>query len=287
MPWLKLLRAGTLFSPAADILAGACIVGATWNAQGLDLARAMVASVLIYAAGMVLNDHADRKEDAKLRPERPIPSGQITPRNALALGMVLLLGGVGIAPETTWIHHGILAGLVLVYDYLAKANVLAACTNMGVLRALNLWTGMLFLTGDATPALVLDQRVAAGAYGIYIFTVTLLASYEDDPRVRPKAIVSLLAIPPLVTLAALVSIQDGNPIVVVAAIGLVFAFGRRNRAVELWTPVTIRGAVVWLLVGTMLYTGLLCAARERWFEAVGILATALLARRISRRIAMG
>ena len=49
---------------------------------------------MLYLAGMALNDLADREEDARERPERPIPSGAVSPRAAALIGGSLLLGGV-------------------------------------------------------------------------------------------------------------------------------------------------------------------------------------------------
>jgi len=64
LPYLRLIRAGTLFSPAADVVAGLCLAGGVWT---VDAIRAALASVAIYGAGMVLNDHADRARDAVVR----------------------------------------------------------------------------------------------------------------------------------------------------------------------------------------------------------------------------
>ena len=57
---LRLLRVGTLFSPAADVAASAAMAGAPFDAT---LARAAAASVCLYAAGMAWNDIADRGVD--------------------------------------------------------------------------------------------------------------------------------------------------------------------------------------------------------------------------------
>src|SRR5690606_11838058 len=85
--WLRILRIGTVFSPAADVVAGACLAGLPWS---VDLVRAALASALVYAAGMALNDHADREEDARLHPERPLPAGEIVATAALVVGLALI-----------------------------------------------------------------------------------------------------------------------------------------------------------------------------------------------------
>ena len=108
----RLVRAGTLFSPGADVVAGLCLAEQPWT---LAAARAVVASILLYAAGMVLNDHADRELDARLRPERPIPRGDVTAGFALKSGLVLMAVALITSP-VPW-HHGAMAMLVLLYKF--------------------------------------------------------------------------------------------------------------------------------------------------------------------------
>ncbi|GJO44128.1 transferase [Mycobacterium marinum] len=56
-----------------------------------------LASALLYWSGMVLNDWADRKRDAVERPERPIPSGDVSPAAALSAATILAAAGVAAA----------------------------------------------------------------------------------------------------------------------------------------------------------------------------------------------
>lgn len=279
LPWLRLCRVGTLFSPAADVVAGACIAGIAWDA---DLVSAALASVLVYAAGMVLNDHADRREDAVQRPERPIPSGRIAPGAAAALGAVLLVAGVLIAPWPLWWAG--LAALVLAYDYLLKARIVLAAPTMGVLRGLNLLGGAAF-AAQAFP----DARAVllpALAYALYVVSVTVLGHYEDVRNVAPRAVIGVQSLPPLVGVLGLLPLPDGG---VAAAIGAVLAalFLRRIRRVgTAWDRAAIRGSMTWLLLGTMAFTALVCVGAGRPAEALGIAAAIPIARAIARRIAL-
>ncbi len=279
LPWLRLLRTGALFSPAADVMAGLCVAALPWNAAA---GRAMAASVLVYAAGMALNDFADRREDARQRPERPIPRGQIRPGAALALGLGLLLGGTALSPVPLW--HGLLAVLVLGYDFLLKRHPLSGALTMGTLRGLNLATAAALGGGAAGESMAL--LAAASAYGVYILAVTLLGVLEDSSSVRPKAVVSLLAVPPLVALMALFAVQGGVWPAPAVALVPILLFSARNRRVGEWNARTIRGAMLWLLLGTMLYTGLLCLAAGRPIEALAAFVAILPARWIARRIAL-
>src|SRR5690606_31208615 len=100
--YLELVRLPNLFTAVGDIVAGFLILTRGETVSWRDLVVLMLASVCLYAGGVVLNDYFDRDIDAVERPERPIPSGRIHERDALKLGVRLLgLGcvfavGVGI-----------------------------------------------------------------------------------------------------------------------------------------------------------------------------------------------
>ena len=282
-PWLVLLRVGTLFSPAADVLAGAAIAGLTWDGdQTATVPRAMLASVLVYAAGMVLNDHADRAEDAVQRPERPIPSGRIRPWQALAFGLVLLGGAIAVSSVRPL--HGLLAVLVLGYDYVAKRRIELAAPTMGTLRALNLATGAAVVLGSfPTSATV---WTVAGGYFAYIVALTVLGNFEDDPRVRPRAVVGVQSIPPIVAPLALLALPYGRPAALVGFLLAAPFLWRVRRRGAAWDRAAIRGSMTWLLLGTMLFTSLIAAGSGRLVEAAAILAVVPIARRIARAIAL-
>ena len=275
---LQLLRVGTLFSPAADITAGLCLAGADWSP---DAARTVAASVGVYAAGMVLNDVADRGIDATHRPERPIPSGAITPGAALALGSILMIGAVVVAPAGGRAYYALLAALVLAYDFALKRHDMVGALNMGLLRGLNLAAGAVVLTGTF-PRVV---AIAAGAYAIYIIAVTLLGIMEDHKNVKPRAIESVQSVPPLCASLALLGMPQPWPAAAIA-MSLALLFLARNRRINEWDRAAIRGSMTALLLGTMIYTSLLCLSAGRVAESLAVAAAIVPARWISRRISL-
>jgi len=281
LPVLRLLRVGTLFSPAADVVASLCLAGLPWS---WSAASAVLASVCLYAAGMVWNDVADRRLDAVQRPERPLPSGALSLPFAVTLGTALLVLGLCVSPCR--MHHGVIALLVLGYDFLGKRIDWLGALGMGTLRALNLGTG-LALGGDAVPAAARQAvLVAAACYGIYIVAVTMLGIFEDEPRVRGRAVAAVQAAPPLAALGALLSVQNGLwPAPAIAAVPIVW-FLHRNTQIRTWDQAAVRRSMTFLLLGTMVYTALLALAAARPVEALGIAALIVPARWISRRIAL-
>ncbi|WP_426368122.1 SCO3242 family prenyltransferase [Streptomyces sp. E-08] len=91
---LELVRAPAALTVPGDVLAGAAAAGRPLRANTAGLAAA---SVCLYWSGMALNDYADREVDAKERPGRPIPSGRVAPRTALAVATALTGAGLALA----------------------------------------------------------------------------------------------------------------------------------------------------------------------------------------------
>lgn len=91
---VQLVRAPAALSIPGDILAGAAAAGRPLDRRTPAL---IASSVCLYWAGMALNDYADRDIDAKERPDRPIPSGRVTPDTALGIATGLTATGLTIA----------------------------------------------------------------------------------------------------------------------------------------------------------------------------------------------
>ena len=173
LPYLKLVRAPAVFSALGDPLAGLLL-----DDERLDLARASrlsAASGLIYLAGMALNDLADREEDARERPERPIPSGAISPRAAALVGGSLLLAGTYAAWRggARWTGPA-LAAAVVAYDFKLKHSNALGPIAMGACRSLSL------LMGVEAASDGVSRRGTEGALllGAYVAGLTLVARGE-------------------------------------------------------------------------------------------------------------
>src|SRR5204862_73308 len=90
---VELVRAPAALSVPGDALAGAAAAGVLRpRTAGLS-----AASVCLYWAGMAANDWADRELDAKERPERPIPSGRVSPGTAVGGAAGLTAAGLALA----------------------------------------------------------------------------------------------------------------------------------------------------------------------------------------------
>lgn len=188
----ELFRLPNLFTAMADIFLGFLFTHETLEPWP-EFALLLVASCLLYTAGMVLNDVFDRDIDAQERPGRPIPSGRVSLGLARALGFGMLslgaLAGWAAGMLSGEARSGLtataLAGAVLAYDWLLKRTPLAPLA-MGACRALNVLLGMSLADG---PWLAIHFAVAGGL-GIYIVGVTWFARTEARQSSRLRLALS-------------------------------------------------------------------------------------------------
>jgi len=139
------MRPANIITAIADILAGVSIAGFLTKGVNIDLILLIIATVGLYGGGVVFNDVFDKELDTKERPERPLPSGQVSLLQAQILGSSLLVIGITAAFLVS-IVSGLLAFLTavlaLTYNKYAKHHSFAGPINMGLCRSFNLLLGI-------------------------------------------------------------------------------------------------------------------------------------------------
>ncbi|WP_318312517.1 UbiA-like protein EboC [Flagellimonas crocea] len=180
--YLQLCRPANLPTAAADIIAGVSVAGLFGGLNAFEMPLVgsftflllVLASVFLYAGGVVLNDVFDIEIDKVERPERPIPSGRVTLQKARLFGYVLLLIGTGFAflvNTDCGVISILLALAILSYDKFAKHHAFFGPLNMGICRGLNLFMGMsLMNVGSYWPYVFIPV--------IFIFAVTMISRGE-------------------------------------------------------------------------------------------------------------
>jgi UbiA prenyltransferase family len=152
--YLQLVRAPAALTVLGDTVAGAAAAGNPLRGRRLLLP---LSSVSFYWAGMALNDWADRELDAVERPERPIPSGRVSPGQALAVAGGLTAAGLGLARAAggrdTLAMAIPLAVAVWAYDTVLK-NTVAGPAAMAACRAFDVLMGAGVDTRKALPSAV-------------------------------------------------------------------------------------------------------------------------------------
>ncbi len=183
LAWWELLRAGNVFTAASNVIAGFLLTQREWQPVG-PLLLLVFSSMLLYEAGMVLNDVFDAELDAVERPERPIPSGRISRGVAFRVGLALLGLGLFSTGLTSWflgdvaplIVGSTLAIAIVLYDSGLK-NTWAGPLTMGWCRLLNVLLGA---------SIAADRWGSRGIWwfaigvGVYTVGITQLAKHETD-----------------------------------------------------------------------------------------------------------
>ena len=149
--YLQLMRPANIITAIADILAG-CGIAVSLNNTSDNLALIpaevfwlILSTIGLYGGGVVFNDVFDAELDAVERPERAIPSGRISKKEATWLGALLLVFGVLTAwqiSEISAILALFVAILAVLYDFWGKHQNMFGPINMGFCRGGNLLLGV-------------------------------------------------------------------------------------------------------------------------------------------------
>jgi hypothetical protein len=274
---LRLGRVSNLPTVWTDVLAGTVL--ASGAVQGWRTGIVLLAMSLLYVGGMYLNDYFDRAIDARERPQRPIPAGDVSAIAVCAFGFgmlglgVVLIAAMGVAAALT---GAALAMAIVLYDAFHKVNPLAPVI-MGLCRAL-VYCGAAAVATASVPTTVL---VAALALLAYVAGLTYAARQESLDRIGNLWPLGLLVAPMLLASPAL---REG-PIAALAYLALI---GCAAYAVYLLAarpmPGAVPRAVGILIAGISLVDAALLAAAGHALPALvamlGFPATLLLQRYI-------
>jgi 4-hydroxybenzoate polyprenyltransferase len=144
-PYFILMRPANIITAIADILAGISVAGLLTQGFSPAMGALVLATIGLYGGGVVYNDIFDIELDRIERPERPLPSGQVSLTQAHLLGSGLLLMGI-LAGFWVSIPSGVIAIIIAVlalnYDKFAKHHQIFGPLNMGLCRSFNLLLGI-------------------------------------------------------------------------------------------------------------------------------------------------
>lgn len=196
---LRLGRISNLPTVWSNVLVGALLAGGLLADARLPLL--MAALSLFYVGGMFLNDAFDRGFDALHRPERPIPSGQVTAQQVFGIGFGLLAagmagvalasrGGDGLPAWRALAAGAALAGLIVLYNAHHKGNPLSPLV-MGLCRV------FVVVTAALSVAAVLPAAVALAAAALlcHLIGLTYIAKQEHLDRIGSLWPLAFLAMP--------------------------------------------------------------------------------------------
>lgn len=182
---LLIVRPANVVTAIADVIAGIAIVGyLQLNAFSTvpihHYLLLCLATACLYAGGIVFNDVFDIKSDTLNRPERVIPSGKLTLKQAKKLGTYLFAIAIGscfFVSKLSFVISISIALCALLYDKYGKHHSALGPVNMGLCRGLNLILGMSILTD-----LPFKFYLIAIIPVIFITAITLTAQKETKGK---------------------------------------------------------------------------------------------------------
>ncbi|HYF51365.1 MAG TPA: UbiA family prenyltransferase [Planctomycetota bacterium] len=190
--YLKLVRLPNVFTAISNIVVGGVIATAVTGSLTWKTALLALSSAALYMSGMAFNDFADREEDAKFRPGRPIPSGKVSPAGAFLCGAMLMLLGLAcaFAVSLSSLYCAVsLAIVILLYDFgtagipVLGALTLGGCRFFNVL--LGLTAGLDWISARVFSTDPLQVPLApAIIMGLYASGVTAFSAQEEEGRDR-------------------------------------------------------------------------------------------------------
>jgi heme O synthase-like polyprenyltransferase len=187
--WLRMARVSNTPTTVSNAVAGAVLVS-TAAAAG-TVAVVALAIALLYTAGMILNDVLDEEVDRRERPDRPLPSGLVAPRSALAAVIVLFVAAELLLALEGWkaAVAGLgLIGLIVLYDAWHKGNALSPLL-MAACRA------MVYVIAGFAVADALNTELwgAAALLFVYVVGLTQVAKAEGGGIAARWPVLAVLA----------------------------------------------------------------------------------------------
>ena len=219
--YLLLSRCSNLPTVWSNVIAGA--VASAGTLAPIAVGRLAAGVSCFYTAGMFLNDVFDRDFDARHRPDRPIPAGDVTVMSAVGIAVVLIAIGFlliawkdGGRAALPW--GAALVTAILYYNWRHKRDPLSPLW-MGLCR------GLVYCVAAAAVASTVSIRVGLAATGVTLYVV-MLTHVAKRLGQRASVIVPLMlagiaGVDAIVVLLA----GGGLPLALIAVVCGVLAFG--------------------------------------------------------------
>jgi UbiA prenyltransferase family len=266
---LRLGRVSNQPTVWTNVLAGIVLAGGA-NASTVSVVILIAGMAFMYTAGMFLNDAFDADFDRQYRPERPIPSGEVTLTSVFAAGFgFLAIGAILIAGTSVRAGGGLsalaLAAVIVFYDWWHKENP-AGPLVMGLCRMLVYVTAALAATGELNTAVTGAALVALS----YLIGLTYVAKQETLGRVRNLWPLGFLAVPFIYGVSSALSDAASAVMLVALLIWVLYALSFLRPGVR-----AIGKAVGYLIAGICLLDGFFVAGQSPALAACAVGAFAL------------
>jgi len=269
LAWLQLIRAPAMFTAVSNLVA------AHWLATGGNietnaLLLLTLSGLALYIGGMVLNDCVDLAIDARERPERPLPSGRISPTSAWSVGWLCLATGVLLAAlhgRTSMIIAAVLALTILAYNFWSKSTWLGP-VNMGLCRYLN-WLLGLSVVGLTSATLPIALPIF-----FYVTALTLVSRIEADASSRKPLMMAAGGLVLTVGVIGYLSVTGVLPnpaALALSGVGLLLALSRIWKTWQAFTPASAQATVAVMIFGIIPLDALMLLGSGQLWAALALL----------------
>lgn len=265
--YAELLRISNLPSVVSNVLVGAALGGSGADIPWEITAPCAVAVLFLYLAGIACNDAVDAEWDAEARPERPIPSGRISQRQAYRITVAGFMLGLAVFASIGLIAFGIgtvLVAVITLYNLLHK-RLAASVVFVGAAR------GLVYLAAATAVGGALNEPKPfwfALALFAYTTAFTMMARSEHQEQIDNSR--WLAAAIPLIVLTPSVWITPDEALLAAGVAVMMIVWQARAVLMVLRVPPKTKNAVhIWLsgfclidafYLSVLGYTGLIAVA---------------------------
>lgn len=263
--WLELLRISNAPTVVSNVIAGLAIGAHAGVARIAPLTAMLLAvgSVLLYSAGMILNDVLDVELDRAERPARPIPSGRIARASAWAVAAIMVLVGVAaIAPAGRRPLQGaaVLVVAIVIYNLIHRRTA-------GSVLVMGLCRGLLYAIAIASSVAFTDHArliLPVALLGGYTAAFSVVARHETAMRPEAQRLLAWLPLPLGLAIVVAVAPPWRELFALIPAPALIITAVWATRR-----PPRLRPAILLWIASFCLIDAAVCAAVGR-FDLAGV-----------------
>jgi geranylgeranylglycerol-phosphate geranylgeranyltransferase len=181
--YLRLMRPLNCIMMGFAVLVGAILANSNLGSLNwLNILFGFLTGFTFCAAAMIINDYYDRKIDAINEPQRPIPSGNIRPKEALVFMGLLVV--VGFVFSLLVQPFGLLCFLVAAASLALTATYLTVGKRSGL-------PGNFLVSACVAAPFIYGSITSIGTVGLNIVLFALMAFLSNTGREITKGIVDV------------------------------------------------------------------------------------------------
>ncbi len=181
----RLARPFNALTGALAVFLGGYVAGTgEWG----KVAMAAIVTFLVTGAGNSWNDYLDVEIDRINQPQRVLPSGQVSPKAAWMLAIVLTTIALIIASfinPAAFLVAFLASVILFFYSWKLKSTVLMGNATVAIISALSVVFGGI-AAGNVRPTLILAAIVAVAILGREVLKT--LADYDGDLQERVRTV---------------------------------------------------------------------------------------------------